>query len=125
MLPRPQTHSKALGPGVTGPDVHLPEPPVCWQRPLNSAQHPSCGSAPFLVDPAALSAGNQHTQMPYVTGTSVLAMKYQGGVLIACDTLGAYGKPTHLRVMTQAPLHTFNDHHESDLHSRDSVDIGC
>lgn len=33
----------------------------------------------------------QHTQYPYVTGTSVLAVKYVDGVMIACDTLGAYG----------------------------------
>jgi 20S proteasome subunit beta 7 len=30
-------------------------------------------------------------QYPYVTGTSVLALKYKDGVLMACDTLGSYG----------------------------------
>lgn len=33
----------------------------------------------------------QKTQTPYVTGTSVLGVTYKDGVLIACDTLGAYG----------------------------------
>jgi hypothetical protein len=28
---------------------------------------------------------------PYVTGTSVLAITYKDGVMMACDTLGAYG----------------------------------
>ncbi len=45
-----------------------------------------------MVDPHALASGNrQHTQYPIVTGTSVLGVKYAGGVLLACDMLGAYG----------------------------------
>ena len=31
------------------------------------------------------------TQYPYVTGTSVLGIKYKDGVMIAADMLGAYG----------------------------------
>jgi len=31
------------------------------------------------------------TQSPITTGSSVLAMKYEGGVMIAADTLGSYG----------------------------------
>merc|ERR1712159_314517 len=31
------------------------------------------------------------TQSPIVTGTSVLGMKYDGGVLMVSDTLGSYG----------------------------------
>lgn len=31
------------------------------------------------------------TQSPVTTGSSVLAMKYKGGVLMAADTLGSYG----------------------------------
>ncbi|KAF0698179.1 Aste57867_11164 [Aphanomyces stellatus] len=33
----------------------------------------------------------QRTQSPIVTGTSVIAVKYRGGVLMAADTLGSYG----------------------------------
>ncbi|OQR83545.1 proteasome subunit beta [Achlya hypogyna] len=33
----------------------------------------------------------QRTQSPIVTGTSVIAVKYAGGVLMAADTLGSYG----------------------------------
>ena len=33
----------------------------------------------------------KHTQSPIVTGTSVVALKYDGGVLLAADTLGSYG----------------------------------
>lgn len=33
----------------------------------------------------------QHTQRPIVTGTSVIAIKYKDGVVMAADTLGSYG----------------------------------
>jgi 20S proteasome subunit beta 7 len=33
---------------------------------------------------------NQHTQQPIVTGTSVVAIKFNEGVVIAADNLGAY-----------------------------------
>lgn len=33
----------------------------------------------------------QHTQRPIVTGTSVVAIKYAEGVMLAADTLGSYG----------------------------------
>ncbi len=32
---------------------------------------------------------NQHTQQPVVTGTSVVAIKFKDGVVIAADNLGA------------------------------------
>ncbi|SCU87936.1 LANO_0D00562g1_1 [Lachancea nothofagi CBS 11611] len=34
---------------------------------------------------------SMHTQQPIVTGTSVISMKYNGGVIIAADSLGSYG----------------------------------
>jgi len=33
----------------------------------------------------------KHTQYPYVTGTSVLGIKYKDGILLASDTAGSYG----------------------------------
>mmetsp|Transcript_15850 Transcript_15850/g.23298 ORF Transcript_15850/g.23298 Transcript_15850/m.23298 type:complete len:253 (-) Transcript_15850:169-927(-) len=33
----------------------------------------------------------QHTRYPYVTGSSVLAIKYKDGVMMASDTLASYG----------------------------------
>jgi 20S proteasome alpha/beta subunit len=34
---------------------------------------------------------------PYVTGTTVLGLKYKDGVMIACDTLGASRDETRSR----------------------------
>jgi len=39
----------------------------------------------------ALAGPKKVTQSPVTTGSSVLAMKYDGGVVIAADTLGSYG----------------------------------
>jgi 20S proteasome subunit beta 7 len=42
-----------------------------------------------MVDPSELADGpRQHTKYPYVTGTSVIGLKYKDGVLIVADTLG-------------------------------------
>lgn len=98
MIPRPQTHSKALGPGVTGPELLNPTSAQLERPPAPAAQQPSCGADAFMVNPSAVAAANpaadptrQHTKNPYVTGTSVLGVVYKDGVLIAADTLGAYG----------------------------------
>mmetsp|Transcript_23812 Transcript_23812/g.44213 ORF Transcript_23812/g.44213 Transcript_23812/m.44213 type:complete len:240 (+) Transcript_23812:140-859(+) len=40
---------------------------------------------------AASDGGHQRTTSPIVTGTSVVAVKFKGGVVIASDTLGSYG----------------------------------
>lgn len=37
------------------------------------------------------SASKEHTTRPIVTGTSVLGIKYDGGVMLAADTLCSYG----------------------------------
>ncbi|GAA6022502.1 hypothetical protein JCM11491_001698 [Sporobolomyces phaffii] len=39
----------------------------------------------------AFSQGVQHTQQPIVTGTSVIALKYKDGVILAADNLASYG----------------------------------
>ena len=49
------------------------------------------GGVEFSVAPGSSEAPITHTLQPYVTGNSVLAIKYASGVLMACDMLGAYG----------------------------------
>lgn len=39
----------------------------------------------------------KHTQYPTVSGTSILAIKYKGGVVLAADTLGSYGSTAMYR----------------------------
>ncbi|GMH43983.1 hypothetical protein BSKO_11917 [Bryopsis sp. KO-2023] len=97
MIPRPQSHSTAIGPGVTAPSYAVAE---SFVRPDLSNKHtpsthlPESGSEAFAVAPEAVPGGNEKkcTQYPYVTGTSVIGLKYDGGVMLACDTLGSYGR---------------------------------
>lgn len=62
----------------------------------------SWSSAPsydFVSYPGAASTSSSygsgdptsHTQQPIMTGTSVLGIKYNGGVMLAADTLGECG----------------------------------
>ena len=44
-----------------------------------------------VISVKPVDAEKKRTLSPYVTGNSVLAIKYKGGVLMACDMLGAYG----------------------------------
>lgn len=39
----------------------------------------------------------KHTQYPMTTGTSVLGVKFDGGVILAADTLGSYGSLARYR----------------------------
>jgi len=52
-------------------------------------------------DPMAHHANDarQATRQPIVTGTSVLAMKFDGGVIMAADCLGSYGSLARYRDM--------------------------
>lgn len=52
-----------------------------------------------LVDPAPVLCGGPitRTQNPMVTGTSVLGVKFDGGVVIAADMLGSYGSLARFR----------------------------
>ncbi|XP_055440279.1 proteasome subunit beta type-4 isoform X2 [Bubalus kerabau] len=51
------------------------------------------------VDPASALYGGPitRTQNPMVTGTSVLGLKFEGGVVIAADMLGSYGSLARFR----------------------------
>ena len=66
MLPRPTTHSAALGPGCAGPSLANPTPVGLepQQHVRHASQAPSCGAEAFVVDPAALAHGQprKHTQ---------------------------------------------------------------
>jgi len=64
---------------------HLPG--QSWSsRPTHEHVHyPGTSSAHAGADPTS------HTQQPIMTGTSVLGLKYDGGVMLAADNLASYG----------------------------------
>ncbi|KAI1489546.1 20S proteasome subunit [Biscogniauxia mediterranea] len=59
--------------------------PQAWGRPRDDVYG--------AYDASYLQANgpNQHTQSPIVTGTSVVAMKFKDGVVMAADNLASYG----------------------------------
>ncbi|CAH0019503.1 unnamed protein product [Clonostachys rhizophaga] len=59
--------------------------PMAWGRPRDDVYGPYDASYVRPNDPT------QHTQQPIVTGTSVLAIKFKEGVVIAADNLASYG----------------------------------
>lgn len=69
--------------------------PTNWGRPRNDA-YDAYGTFPLPHRPSnntkdAFVSAVQHTQQPIVTGTSVLALKYKDGIMMAADTLASYG----------------------------------
>ncbi|GAQ03490.1 probable proteasome subunit beta type-7 [Aspergillus lentulus] len=61
---------------------HFPE---AWGRPRNDVY------GPYNPSYLQTSGPKSHTQSPAVTGTSVVAVKFNGGVAIAADNLASYG----------------------------------
>ena len=64
MLPRPTSHSSAIGPGVAGPSLAIPSSFTLEPSSNNKVQMPLSGGKPFCVQPADASGRdpNQHTQ---------------------------------------------------------------
>jgi len=67
---------------------------MSWGRPRNDAvdmfnTYPLHQRAQHASN--SFADGVQRTQQPIVTGTSVLAIKYKGGIMMAADTLASYG----------------------------------
>ncbi|PGG96637.1 hypothetical protein AJ79_09510 [Helicocarpus griseus UAMH5409] len=59
--------------------------PQAWGRPTNDVY------GAYDQSYLQTSAPHTHTQSPAVTGTSVIAVKFNGGVAIAADNLASYG----------------------------------
>ncbi|KAJ6617913.1 nucleophile aminohydrolase [Mycena sp. CBHHK59/15] len=75
--------------------------PLNWGRPRNDTLDPY-GTYPIAQRPSnvpkdAFTAGIQRTQQPIVTGTSVLAIKYKDGIMMAADNLASYGSLARFR----------------------------
>ena len=88
MIPVRVSHNQSIGPGVVPAGVD-PAYDAQYANHKGPTAHVGANGfgRPFSVAPGPIT----HTQTPYVTGTTVLGMKYKDGVMIACDTLGSYG----------------------------------
>ncbi|CAG7850561.1 Proteasome subunit beta type-4; Flags: Precursor [Serendipita indica DSM 11827] len=68
--------------------------PTNWGRPRDDRVDPY-GTFPIHARPRpakdVFADGVQRTQQPIVTGTSVIGLKYSGGVMLAADNLASYG----------------------------------
>ncbi|KAI0776877.1 proteasome endopeptidase complex beta subunit [Trametes elegans] len=67
--------------------------PTNWGRPRTEAFDPYA-TFPIHQRPPVkdtFAEGVQHTQQPIVTGTSVLAIMYKDGIMMAADNLASYG----------------------------------
>lgn len=65
--------------------------PFRWGRPTD-ATYGAYNNAIAHASPANASMmPKMNTQQPIVTGTSVIAMKFKDGIVIAADNLGSYG----------------------------------
>lgn len=77
---------------------HLPQ---AWGRPRDDIY--GAYDASYLQS----NGPNQHTQSPIVTGTSVIALKFKSGVVIAADNLASYGSLARFTDVKR--LRTFSD----------------
>lgn len=68
--------------------------PTNWGRPRNEL-HDQYNTYPIHQRPSqpkdVFGEGVQRTQQPIVTGTSVLAIKFKDGIMMAADNLASYG----------------------------------
>ncbi|KAF9050841.1 proteasome endopeptidase complex beta subunit [Hymenopellis radicata] len=82
--------------------------PTNWGRPRNDA-FDMYGTYPIHQRPKDMfSDGVQHTQQPIVTGTSVLAIKFKDGIMMAADNLASYGSLARFKDIQR--LHKVGDY---------------
>jgi len=85
--------------------------PTNWGRPKYDSFDTSATYPLHNRGNAQSSASNgamQHTQQPIVTGTSVLAIKYKDGIMMAADNLASYGSLARFRGIQR--LHPVGDY---------------
>ncbi|KAH9011080.1 proteasome endopeptidase complex beta subunit [Lactarius pseudohatsudake] len=80
--------------------------PTNWGRPVSPATYPLHNRS---QNQSTTSGATQHTQQPIVTGTSsVLAIKFKDGIMIAADTLASYGSLARFKGVQR--LHPVGDY---------------
>jgi 20S proteasome subunit beta 7 len=86
--------------------------PTNWGRPRNDDLD-AYGTFPLHAKPRhgpkdAFQDAVQRTQAPIVTGTSVLALKYKDGIMMAADNLASYGSLARFKDIRR--LHPVGDY---------------
>ncbi|KAF8228692.1 proteasome endopeptidase complex, beta subunit [Tricholoma matsutake] len=86
--------------------------PTNWGRPRDDAFDPYAtypiAQRPHNGPKDAFATGIQRTQQPIVTGTSVLAIKYKDGIMMAADNLASYGSLARFKDIQR--LHPVGEH---------------
>eukprot|EP01125_Pyxidicula_operculata_P021940 TRINITY_DN8776_c0_g1_i1.p1 TRINITY_DN8776_c0_g1~~TRINITY_DN8776_c0_g1_i1.p1 ORF type:complete len:258 (-),score=59.34 TRINITY_DN8776_c0_g1_i1:49-822(-) len=67
---------------------------------IRTLQPPSYDNNPNIYSSQATDARTRTTD-PYVTGTSVIAMKYKDGVIMSADTMASYGSMARFRQLSR------------------------
>ncbi|KAH3665550.1 hypothetical protein OGAPHI_003736 [Ogataea philodendri] len=71
--------------------------PFQWGKPLDSVYGPYNAKIAHATNKRTTNIKDvsdfptMHTQQPMITGTSVISVRYQDGVVLAADNMGAYG----------------------------------
>ncbi|KAF8530116.1 proteasome endopeptidase complex beta subunit [Hysterangium stoloniferum] len=82
--------------------------PARWGRPRNDAIDAFSTYPSHRAQPKdAFTESVQHTQSPIVTGTSVLAIQYKDGIMMAADKLASYGSLARFKDVSR--LHPVGD----------------
>lgn len=78
--------------------------PANWGKPLRSGAseaeavlYPNMTPASYYPSAAASGGPVTHTQSPIVTGTSVIAIQFKDGIMMAADNLASYGSLARFR----------------------------
>ncbi|RSH90570.1 Proteasome subunit beta type-7 [Saitozyma podzolica] len=84
--------------------------PAAWGRPLPASASFDMYNPQFSAPKAAPAHQMPvaHTQQPLVTGTSVLGIKFDGGVMLAADNLASYGSLARFKDIER--LHPLGPH---------------
>jgi len=84
--------------------------PTNWGRPRSDVvdMYGTYPITPRLPRKDAFAEGVQRTQQPIVTGTSVLAVKFKDGIMMAADNLASYGSLARFKDVQR--LHCVGNH---------------
>lgn len=68
--------------------------PLAWGRPSDDTYgkyNHAISKASYCESSSDANFPRMNTQQPIITGTSVIALKYKDGIVMAADTMGSYG----------------------------------